>query len=132
MCVDPVCVGWSGLGEWRQGSACEQKREDAYLSRQPCARLRAPRLPRQTRQLTEAWRSENGSSMMVSASASSCSSLSIASGMISSGPIRPMESRAKRMVPTAEANWLMRAWVRICLLYTSDAADERSSVDLGG
>src|SRR5678810_1389374 len=24
------------------------------------------------------------------------------------------------------------AWVEICLLYTSDAADERSSVDLGG
>ena len=23
-------------------------------------------------------------------------------------------------------------WVTICLLYTSDAADERSSVDLGG
>ena len=23
-------------------------------------------------------------------------------------------------------------WARICLLYTSDAADERSSVDLGG
>ena len=23
-------------------------------------------------------------------------------------------------------------WPRICLLYTSDAADERSSVDLGG
>ena len=26
----------------------------------------------------------------------------------------------------------MRIWNRICLLYTSDAADERSSVDLGG
>ena len=24
------------------------------------------------------------------------------------------------------------AWLRACLLYTSDAADERSSVDLGG
>ena len=27
---------------------------------------------------------------------------------------------------------LKGAWNRICLLYTSDAADERSSVDLGG
>ena len=24
------------------------------------------------------------------------------------------------------------AWIDVCLLYTSDAADERSSVDLGG
>ena len=38
-------------------------------------------------------------------------------------------------------NWKIRAeagkvfnrtWFKICLLYTSDAADERSSVDLGG
>ena len=27
---------------------------------------------------------------------------------------------------------LFFAWINICLLYTSDAADERSSVDLGG
>ena len=42
------------------------------------------------------------------------------------------------LVPKSELNEeerLLRAWVkngRICLLYTSDAADERSSVDLGG
>ena len=28
--------------------------------------------------------------------------------------------------------WNSGSWFRICLLYTSDAADERSSVDLGG
>ena len=28
--------------------------------------------------------------------------------------------------------WLKSKFCRICLLYTSDAADERSSVDLGG
>ena len=27
---------------------------------------------------------------------------------------------------------LIEQWIETCLLYTSDAADERSSVDLGG
>ena len=40
---------------------------------------------------------------------------------------------AGRAVPIAEPrSTLHRAWADICLLYTSDAADERSSVDLGG
>ena len=30
------------------------------------------------------------------------------------------------------SEWLVQAQSRACLLYTSDAADERSSVDLGG
>ena len=32
----------------------------------------------------------------------------------------------------ARKNLALDAWVKDCLLYTSDAADERSSVDLGG
>ena len=43
------------------------------------------------------------------------------------GP-RPGQGRRRRRVAP-----LTRAWKsRCCLLYTSDAADERSSVDLGG
>ena len=33
---------------------------------------------------------------------------------------------------TTDADSLQSLFVRTCLLYTSDAADERSSVDLGG
>ena len=35
-----------------------------------------------------------------------------------------------RMTEIDSRNWL--GWSSACLLYTSDAADERSSVDLGG
>ena len=31
-----------------------------------------------------------------------------------------------------EEKWEPSTWPKSCLLYTSDAADERSSVDLGG
>ena len=43
------------------------------------------------------------------------------------GP-RP-EGEAEELVPEADAEERLP---RLCLLYTSDAADERSSVDLGG
>ena len=33
---------------------------------------------------------------------------------------------------TVNKSAMMKKTIRICLLYTSDAADERSSVDLGG
>src|SRR5678815_5275939 len=35
-------------------------------------------------------------------------------------------------VTSGKSTWLMKPVLSTCLLYTSDAADERSSVDLGG
>ena len=46
--------------------------------------------------------------------------------LIESGQVTPAVDRA---FPLAEA---AEALAYLCLLYTSDAADERSSVDLGG
>ena len=42
------------------------------------------------------------------------------------------EGRGREAVGEVEHAELIRAEVARCLLYTSDAADERSSVDLGG
>ena len=39
---------------------------------------------------------------------------------------------AEKLAPVAECFDVALAVAGICLLYTSDAADERSSVDLGG
>ena len=42
------------------------------------------------------------------------------------------EYEKQRVTGTYFNNWLERYESLSCLLYTSDAADERSSVDLGG
>ena len=41
-------------------------------------------------------------------------------------------ARVLRELRTQANDEAEKAWARRCLLYTSDAADERSSVDLGG
>ena len=43
-----------------------------------------------------------------------------------------LEARLRLLLDDADARASMGLRARSCLLYTSDAADERSSVDLGG
>ena len=43
--------------------------------------------------------------------------------------VAPGTAEAFRGVPCVTED---HRWLHVCLLYTSDAADERSSVDLGG
>ena len=48
-------------------------------------------------------------------------------------PKRPRLHAVKSAPDLPQAVWVhLKAADRVCLLYTSDAADERSSVDLGG
>ena len=57
--------------------------------------------------------------------------------MPDSGALRTFEAEARAAVNArdrcrVEAAASDSEWRYVCLLYTSDAADERSSVDLGG
>ena len=47
-------------------------------------------------------------------------------------PIEPAAVRSTLTIEIVEPRKEGRYRLRVCLLYTSDAADERSSVDLGG
>ena len=45
---------------------------------------------------------------------------------------KPMQCSMCGTAKAASIGWFLTGWPWCCLLYTSDAADERSSVDLGG
>src|SRR5678815_3185380 len=47
-------------------------------------------------------------------------------------PATPLEIMVGKIAPYVVVGLVQSAIVLVCLLYTSDAADERSSVDLGG
>ena len=48
------------------------------------------------------------------------------------GMILQMQSLARFILSQIRCSQVLRVHYKCCLLYTSDAADERSSVDLGG
>ena len=48
------------------------------------------------------------------------------------GQVLGRERETPRLAIVVRDLEVLTSWLHICLLYTSDAADERSSVDLGG